>query len=192
MRKARTGPLIPFEAGEALAIHRIVKHGGEDGKVVHATGSGDAPVGVTDRPARTGETVDVSVYGEATVEYGGDVTRGALLRSGADGKAVGAQRRPEIKSALADGAAANTDITVTGIAAGDELIGVVSLDGTSSSDLLSAAAIHAADTIQITSSTASGKLLILWRTPAAAVIGRALVSGVEGDIGQVLLAPGEI
>ena len=191
MRKGRVGPIIPFAAESALAIHRIVKFGGEDGKVVQATGGSDAPVGVTDRPARTGETVDVSVYGMAAVEYGGDVTRGALLGSGADGKAVGAQR-PALSSAVVDGAAANTDITVTGIAAGDELIGVVSLDGTSSSDLLSAASIHAADTIQITSSTASGKLLILWRTPAAAVIGRALVSGVEGDIGQVLLAPGEI
>ena len=191
MRKARTGSLIPFEAGEALAIHRIVKHGGEDGKVIHATGGGDAALGVTDRPARVGETVDVSVYGEATIDYGGAVGRGALLGSGADGKAVEAQR-PAISSALADGAAADTDITVTGIAVGDELVGVVSLNGTSSSNLLSAASIHAADTIRITSSTASGKLLILWRTPAVSIIGRALVSGVEGDIGQVLLAPGEI
>ena len=191
MRKARTGSLIPFEAGEALAIHRIVKHGGEDGKVIHATGGGDAPLGVTDRPARTGETVDVSVYGEAAVDYGGDVGRGALLGSGADGKAVEVQR-PALSSALADGAAANTDIAVTGIAVGDELIGVVSLDGTSSSDLLSAASIHAADTIRITSSTASGKLLVVWRKPAASVIGRALVAGAAGDIGQVLLAPAEI
>lgn len=191
MRKARAGALIPFEAESAVALNRIVKFGGADGKVVQAGGSGDTPVGVTDRPARAGETVDVVVYGAVPVEYGAEVTRGALLGSGADGKAVGAQR-PEIKSAVADGAAANTDITVTGIGVDDELVGVVSLDGTSSTDLLGTATIQAADTIQITSSTASGKLLVVWRTPAASVIGRALVSGTAGDIGQVLLAPGTV
>ena len=191
MIKGRERTVIPLEAEAAVAMHRIVKHGGADGKVIHATAVGDTLVGVTDRPAREAETVDVSVHGVAAVEYGGEVTRGALLGSGADGKAVTAER-PKISSTVADGAAADSDITVNGIAVGDELIAVVSLDGSSSSDLLSTASIHAANTIRITSSTASGKLLVVWRKPAASVIGRALASGAAGDIGQVLLAPGTI
>ncbi len=189
--KGRYRFTVPFEAGAALKKHRIVKHGDADAQVIHAVAGVDPALGVTDRPAPEGETVDVCVSGIVAVEYGGAVTRGAWLGAGADGKAVEAER-PRIQSAVVDGAAANTDITVTGIGTGDALAAVVLLDGDSSASHLPEASIHAAGTIRITNATTSKKLLVVWRTPAAAVIGRALVAGADGDIGQVLLAPGAV
>ena len=189
--KRRVGSVVPFQAGADLKEHRIVKHGGEDHQVVHAAAGTDPVLGVTDRPAPEGETVDVHLYGVVSIEYGDAVTRGALIGSGADGKAVEVERAG-IKSSVVDGVAGNTDIAVTGITASDELLAVVALSSATSADHLSEASIHAAGTIRVTSATTGNKLLVLWRTPAASAIGRALVSGADGDIGQVLLSPGTV
>ena len=189
--KRRVGPVVPFQAGADLKEHRIVKHGDEDNQVLHAAAGTDPVLGVTDRPAPEGETVGVHLYGVVSIEYGGAVTRGALIGSGADGKAVEVERAG-IRSSVVDGVAANSDIAVTGITASDELLAVVLLKSTESADHLSEASIHAADTIRVTSATTGNKLLVVWRTAAVEAIGRALVSGADGDIAQVLLSPGAV
>jgi hypothetical protein len=113
-----------FNAGAAVNAFRIVKMGADDNNVIQAAAATDALVGVsTCLAAASAEPVDVILSGVAEVTYGGNVTRGALLTSDANGKAV----------AAAPAAGANV-----------------------------------------------------------AVIGRALVSGVDGDVGCVLLAPGQI
>ena len=82
-------PLIPFKAGAAVAKHKIVKPGAADDRVVQAADAGDKIIGVTDRPAAAaGDPVDVAVIGEVPVECGAAVTRGDLLTSDANGKAV--------------------------------------------------------------------------------------------------------
>ena len=108
----------PADAGAAIEPHRIVKYGNADGKVVQSAAAGDAHVGVSGRAevAKDGR-VEIARSGIADIEFGGNVTRGALLTADANGKAVAA-------------------------AAGNRVIGL------------------------------------------------AEVSGVDGDIGQVLLAPG--
>ena len=106
------------EAGAAIAGYRIVKPGSADGKVVQSAAAGNSHIGVSYRKgAKANETVEIARVGVAEVEYGDTITRGALLTSDADGKAVAA-------------------------GAGNR------------------------------------------------VIGTAEISGVDGDIGQVLLAPG--
>ena len=84
--KGRYGPLVPFSAGAAVSKHRILTFSGE--KVIHASGPDDPPVGVSDRPARIGETLDVTTYGVMAVELGGVVSAGDKVASGADGKAI--------------------------------------------------------------------------------------------------------
>ena len=113
-----------FDAEAAIARFRIVKFGSGDGAVVQAAAATDALMGVADAPgAESGRRADVIVQGVAEVEYGGNVTRGALLTADADGKAV----------AAAPAAGAN-----------------------------------------------------------CRVIGVAMVSGVSGDIGSVLVSPGSM
>ena len=86
--KGRPGPIVPFIAGADLARQRIVGHGTADDTVTYPTDSTEANFGVTDRPAKRGQPVDVCVYGVVAVEYGANVTRGDLLASDAAGKAV--------------------------------------------------------------------------------------------------------
>ncbi|MEQ8577571.1 MAG: DUF2190 family protein [Balneola sp.] len=113
-----------FDAGAAVARHRIVKFGADDDKVVQAAAVGDALIGVSaELDIASGERVDVVISGIAEVEYGGNVTRGALLTTDADGKAVAAAPATGVNNS---------------------------------------------------------------------VIGRAGESGVDGDIGSVILAPGQI
>ena len=113
-----------FLAAIALAPYRIVKFGVDDDSVTPATADTDALVGVVDDlGADAGDRVDVHLVGVTEVEFGGNVTRGVLLTSDANGKAI--------------------------------------------------AAAPANDTNQ-------------------SVIGRAMVSGADGEIGSVLLAAGQI
>lgn len=81
-----------FVAGAAIAKRRIVKLGSADGVVVQATATAtDALMGVAaEIDAANGGRVDVHMAGIAEVEYGGSVTRGALLKADTDGKAVAA------------------------------------------------------------------------------------------------------
>lgn len=76
-------------AGAAVAKNRIVKFGSADTAAVQAAAAADFLIGVSDNlGAASGEPFDVIMDGIALVEYGGNVTRGALLTADADGKAV--------------------------------------------------------------------------------------------------------
>jgi hypothetical protein len=112
-----------FVAGGAIAAKRVVKFGSADTTVVQSAAATDAHIGIADLAASADQHVTVIMGGIAIVEYGGNVTRGALLTADADGKAV----------AAAPGAGANNRI-----------------------------------------------------------IGIAMVSGVSGDLGSVLLQPGSV
>ena len=108
-----------YTAGAGVAPFRIVKFGADDKTVVQAAADTDALIGVSnDLGGDSGERVDVETIGVAEVEYGGDVTRGALLTSGADGKAI----------ATAPGAGTNMSVIGRAMAAGaDGEIGSVLL-----------------------------------------------------------------
>lgn len=80
-----------FKAEAAIAAYRIVKHGAADDQVLQGAAVGDALFGVsTDIAAAINERCDVIMDGQADVEYGGTITRGALLTSDASGRAVAA------------------------------------------------------------------------------------------------------
>lgn len=114
-----------LKAGAAITKNRIVKFGADDNHVIQGAAATDALIGVADRlgAAAAEDQVDVHLSGVVEVEFGGTVTRGGLLTSDANGKAVAAAPAPGVNNA---------------------------------------------------------------------VIGRAVVSGVAGDIGSVLLAPSQI
>jgi hypothetical protein len=85
------GKTITFDAGGAIPKHRIVKIGTADMAALAAAAATDLIIGVsTDVDADSGDRVDVVTSGVATVEYGGNVTRGTLVTADADGKAVAA------------------------------------------------------------------------------------------------------
>lgn len=78
-----------YRADAAIAKHRIVKAGAADASTAQAAAATDAIIGVNaSLPATTGQVTDVIVGGYATVEYGGNVTRGAPLTANADGQAI--------------------------------------------------------------------------------------------------------
>lgn len=78
-----------FNASGAIAACRIVKFGATDELMAQASAAADKQVGVsTSLAAADGEPVDVILAGVAEVTYGGNVTRGDLLTSDANGKAV--------------------------------------------------------------------------------------------------------
>lgn len=77
-----------FVAGGAIAAKRIVKFHTADNSVVQASAVADFAIGVADLAAAAAEHVTVVMGGIAIVEYGGSVTRGALLTADANGKAV--------------------------------------------------------------------------------------------------------
>ena len=60
-----------------------------DGRVVQSAAAGDAHVGVSGRAsAASGGRIEIARTGIADIEYGANVTRGALLTADGDGKAV--------------------------------------------------------------------------------------------------------
>jgi len=79
-------------AGAAITKHRIVKFGADDDHVIQGAAATDSLIGVCEAvgAAAAEDRVDFIVAGIADVEYGGTVTRGALLTSDASGKAVAA------------------------------------------------------------------------------------------------------
>ena len=80
-----------YNAGGAIAAHRIVKFGSADGAVVQSTAAGDTHIGVSGRAkAANGARVEIARQGIADVEYGAAITRGVLLSADSDGKAVSA------------------------------------------------------------------------------------------------------
>lgn len=92
MGAGRTDGLIKnFKAGAAIAAFRFLKFGADDNTVVQAAAATDAIIGVSgELAAAAGEPCDVHLGDVAEVSYGGNVARGDLLTSDADGKAVAA------------------------------------------------------------------------------------------------------
>jgi hypothetical protein len=91
MGAGRTDGLIKnFGAGGAIPARRFVKFSGvDDDTVVLATGPTDAVIGVSvDLDAVAGDRVDVALTDIGEVTYGAAVTRGDLLVSDAQGRAV--------------------------------------------------------------------------------------------------------
>lgn len=79
----------PLKAQADISARRIVEVIGADDAAQQAAANNDALVGVSgSRAVETDETVEVAISGIAEVEYGANVTRGALLTSDASGKAV--------------------------------------------------------------------------------------------------------
>lgn len=95
-----------YTAGGAISERRIVKHGASDGAVLQSAAASDANFGVCVQPggAASGERCDVQTHGIAQVVAGAAVTRGQLLMSDANGKAITAA------------AAAGTNVRTIGIA----------------------------------------------------------------------------
>lgn len=112
-----------YTAGAAVAARRLVKFDSDDRTVIQGAAGADLVIGVSDLGAAAGERVDVIHTDIATVEYGGNVTRGQLLMSDSVGRAITAT------------AAAGVNVRYAGV---------------------------------------------------------AMVSGVSGDLGAVLLAPGSL
>lgn len=80
-----------FTAGAAITKRRLVKIGSADGQVIQAAGTTAAIIGVAaELDVDSGDRVDVHVVGIAEVEAGGTITRGALVTSDVNGKAVAA------------------------------------------------------------------------------------------------------
>ncbi len=79
-----------FTADAAIFPYRIVKFGTTDGNITTATAATDFLVGVSNRlgALAAGRRVDVVVCGIAEIEFAGNITRGALLTSNVNGKAV--------------------------------------------------------------------------------------------------------
>jgi len=78
-----------FIAETAVTKHRIVKFGSTDDYAVHSAAATDKLIGVSDNiDVAAGERVDVHLVGPVEIEYGGVVTRGDLLTSDANGKAI--------------------------------------------------------------------------------------------------------
>ena len=79
---------LNYDAGAAIAAHRIVKFSA-DYTVEQGAAATDALIGIADQAAAAaGDRVDVFRDGVVKVEYGGNVTRGDLLTSDANGMAV--------------------------------------------------------------------------------------------------------
>ncbi len=81
-----------FVAESTVTKCRIVKPGTADGSVIQSTAAAtDAQFGIVGAlDGDAGKRVDIVVNGIAEVEFGGTVTRGALVCSDANGKAVAA------------------------------------------------------------------------------------------------------
>lgn len=81
---------MTYDAGAAITKRRIVKLSA-DFTAIQAAAATDAMFGVAaELDAVSGGRVDVHLSGVAEIEAGGTVTRGALLTSDANGKAVAA------------------------------------------------------------------------------------------------------
>jgi hypothetical protein len=93
MTMRNQGLLKTFVAGGTIAPCRFIKFGADDRTVVQSAAAADFTFSVSDSlpigtSTASGERVDVILTDIVTVEYGGSVTRGALLTSDADGKAI--------------------------------------------------------------------------------------------------------
>lgn len=194
------GLVKTLTAGAAINAYRFCQfNGSTELSVIQSAGVTSLPLGVSDLGAdASGDRVDIILTGIATVMYGDTITQGQELTSDANGKAVPAA--DSIVRAVIDGGAAG-NLTVTGIKTTDTLVGVLRLDveadtGTSAtgnkiqaiSDLTSEFTITATNTINNAAgtNTTGDRLMVMYRRKDK-VYGRAMISGVSGDLGSVLL-----
>lgn len=81
--------LKPYRPETAIPRARIVKFGAADGTCRLASAATDLAFGVSSEiDVVVGEPCDVAIMGLVPVTYGGNVTRGDLLTSDAQGRAV--------------------------------------------------------------------------------------------------------
>ena len=147
-------------------------------------GAGERALGVSRiRSETSGDLLPVDVSGVILVEAGAAIAADARVTPDADGRAV-TRAEPAVKRLVVDGAAANTNIAVAGIAVGDELLDVLALDGTE----VTVPTIHAAGQIRSTANLTAKKLLVIWRAPPGEDAGRALLAAsAAGKFIPVLL-----
>lgn len=103
-----------FVAAGDIGHRRLVKFTANDGEVALATAATDKIAGVADFPsgAKSGERIDIVLFGPAEVVAGGAITAGSEITAGAAGVAVAA--------APASGASAVTaGFVLSGAASGD-------------------------------------------------------------------------
>lgn len=78
-----------FVAGAALNANQLVKFGVDDNTVIPAAAATDSIVGATGAiAANSGDMVDVTLIGVEEASCGGNVTRGDLVTSDANGTVV--------------------------------------------------------------------------------------------------------
>jgi hypothetical protein len=176
-------------ATAVIAACRFVTNAG-----AHSGLAGDA-LGVSRSAAAIGAYAPVDVFGTAVVESGGVVAAGALVQSDATGRAITAAATGTKSAVIAGGAAG--DLTVTGIATTDRLVGVVRLNRDASaanvdiSALTAEFTITAANTINNAAgtNTTGDSLLVLYES-IAPIKGRALqAASGAGKFIEVLLYP---
>jgi len=118
-----------FTAGGTISPYRVAKFGADDNTVLQAAASTDSLLGVVNIPeggdAASGDSVDVVIAGIANVEYGGNITRGDLLTSDANGKVVTATRHTHTENT----AGAYTQNATTGTGTSGRIIGVAMVSG---------------------------------------------------------------
>ncbi len=121
------GLIKNFIAGGTIAAYRIGKFGASDTIALQASAATDALIGVCIQPggAAQGDRVDFVLSGVAEVELGDDVTRGALLTSDADGKAVAVARHTHTENT----AGTYGQNATTGAATAGRVIGVAMCSG---------------------------------------------------------------
>lgn len=183
-------------AEAAIEPHRFVKHGAADGGVLQAAASGDAICGASGNLGAdaASDRIDIHTVGPVEIEFGATIVRGQPLTSDADGKAIPAVAPSLVQTVVAGGAAG--DHAVADIAATDELVSVLQIDATDASevvaDLTAEFSVSAADTINNDggTDTTGGFLVVTYRNPAVRIGGYAEVSGVAGDIADVMLSQG--
>jgi hypothetical protein len=92
MGKVSLVKILCYLASGVIAPFRIVKFGSSDGVVAQASAATDKLVGVSCSVGTTsfadGARLDIARVGVAEVEYGGNVTRGDVLTSDSNGKAI--------------------------------------------------------------------------------------------------------
>ncbi len=177
----------PLMAGAAIGARRLVhvENDANDRSAIQGADSFDPLIGVSgSRAVKESETVEVAIAGIAEVEFGGAVSRGDLLTTDNEGKAV-AIDSAGLTLVHADGAAADTDIAVAGIKTTDDVVGVAVTDGTVTGKVT----IHRDGHIRAANTTAAKELIVAYRRKIS-IAGIALVNGVAGDIGDMLIAPG--
>ena len=162
-------PLFTLSAAHADANEVFRRFVARDGT---RAVNGETAAGVSRAKSTTvGDDLTLDVAGVVLVEAGAVLAADDWVQSGADGRAV-KWSRPAIRHLVVDGAGANTDIAVAGLAAGDTLDAVVATDGTA----VTAPSIASAGNIRSTANTTGKKLLVVWRSPYRRPAGRALLA----------------